>query len=75
MITCKHGEAEGDCPVADCIETVMKKWGHRTPQTGFLYEQEFYELMQVYRHAPLTPQINVQEAFDNIREFIKKKVV
>ncbi len=36
-----------------------------------LNTQEFYELMQAYRHAPATPQEHVIEAFDAVKAFVR----
>ena len=40
----------------------------------FLEGQEFYDLMQIYRHTPISDQTSVTAAFDNIKEFIKDKI-
>jgi hypothetical protein len=40
----------------------------------FLDEREFYELMQVYRHAPLSPQKRVIEAFEAVKRYIREQV-
>jgi len=37
-------------------------------------EQEFYELMQNYRHASLTNQRNVTIYFDKIKSFIREQM-
>ena len=37
-----------------------------------LESQEFYELMQAYRHVPLADQKSVVSAFENIKKFIRK---
>jgi len=39
-----------------------------------LDEEEFYDLMQAYRHAPLMPQDEVVEAFENIKAWIRALV-
>jgi hypothetical protein len=39
-----------------------------------LDEQEFYELMQVYRHAPTVDQDAVVLAFESVKEFIRDNV-
>ena len=36
-----------------------------------LDEQEFYELMQAYRHAPIERPILVIECFESVKQFIK----
>ena len=33
--------------------------------------QEYYELMQEYRHAPLEDQYLVGEKFDNVKKFLE----
>ncbi len=33
----------------------------------FIQSREFYDLMQAYRHAPLTPQVVVQDAFEAVK--------
>lgn len=35
-----------------------------------LESEEFYGLMQAYRHAPLTPQKDVVEAFEAVKAYI-----
>ena len=35
-----------------------------------LHQREFYELMQTYRHAPFTPQVEVIQAFEDVITFI-----
>jgi len=37
-----------------------------------LNEQEFYELLQLYRHLPITNQKEVIRAFEDIKRFIIK---
>ena len=39
-----------------------------------LNSQEFYELMQTYRHAPINNQADVVSAFDAVRRFILSSV-
>lgn len=39
----------------------------------WLEEQDFYELMQIYRHAPLVPQAEVREAFEAVKDYIRKQ--
>ena len=36
-----------------------------------LEEEEFYDLMQAYRHAPFMPQEYVIEAFENVKAWIR----
>lgn len=35
--------------------------------------QEFYELMQIYRHSKLADQSKVIESFENVKNFIKQQ--
>jgi len=37
----------------------------------WLDEQEFYELMQAYRHAPVTDQEAVCAAFEAVKQIIR----
>jgi len=37
-----------------------------------LEEQEFYDLMQNYRHAPFVRQLYVSECFENVKDFIRE---
>jgi len=37
-------------------------------------KQEFYDLMQSYRHASVTHQNNVVKAFEEIKTFIRKDI-
>ncbi len=37
----------------------------------YLEEQDFYELMQTYRHCPLICISEVIEAFENVKQFIR----
>ena len=37
-----------------------------------LDEVEFYNLMQAYRHAPLTEQEKVSDRFDAVKDWIKE---
>ena len=39
----------------------------------WLEEQEFYELMQAYRHAPVTDQSAVVAAFEAVKQIIRDK--
>lgn len=39
--------------------------------TDILEEQEFYDLMQRYRHAPVTNQTVVTEAYEAVKQFIR----
>lgn len=39
-----------------------------------LESSQFYELMQEYRHVPLTPQKAVVEAFEAVKQFIRNEV-
>lgn len=41
----------------------------------FLGEQEFYDLMQSYRHAPLTNQPLVVDAFEAVKAYIREHTV
>lgn len=40
---------------------------------SFLDSREFYELMQTYRHTPAEKFVEVQEAYDAVRFFIRDK--
>ncbi len=40
----------------------------------WLNGQEFYELMQAYRHAPMGGQANVVAAFNATKQFIASKL-
>ena len=40
-----------------------------------LEEQEFYELMQAYRLAPLVDQERVVYAFEEVKKYIRNNVV
>lgn len=39
-----------------------------------LYSQRFYNLMQTYRQAPLTPQVVVTDAFDAVKTALLTEV-
>lgn len=39
----------------------------------WLDEQEFYELMQAYRHAPLADQAVAVAAFEAVKQIIRNK--
>ena len=41
--------------------------------SSWLNDQPFYELMQAYRHAPLTPQDEVVTAFNAVKDFIRER--
>lgn len=40
----------------------------------FLNEQEFYDLMQRYRHAPLSDQKLTTEAFENVKNYVERNI-
>lgn len=40
-----------------------------------LESQEFYELMQAYRHAGIAEQAAVYEAFEAVKKYVRDKVV
>lgn len=39
-----------------------------------LNEQEFYDLMQNYRHTPITSQGDAIVAFEEVKEFIRDQI-
>lgn len=41
---------------------------------GIMNGREFYELMQVYRHMPIIKQRDVVVAFEEVKEFLIKKL-
>ena len=42
------------------------------PNANWVEEQDFYELMQSYRHAPLSEQEKVMVAFEAVKKFIRE---
>jgi hypothetical protein len=40
----------------------------------WLFGREFYDLMQVYRTAPVDSQVKVQEAFEAVKAYIREQV-
>lgn len=40
----------------------------------FLETQTFYELMQSYRHTPISNQEKVIERFEKIKQYIRKEI-
>lgn len=40
----------------------------------FIESQDFYELMQVYRHAPLSDQAKICEAFEAVKSSVKDRL-
>ena len=40
----------------------------------YLYDREFYELMQIYRHTPLVYPAMVVKAFEDVKSYIIKMV-
>lgn len=55
---------------------VLQRWrGSNKPvNLDWLDEQEFYELMQAYRHVLLGDQKEAQQKFELVKEFIRRKV-
>lgn len=47
----------------------------KTPEGDFLDSQDFYELMQRYRHSPAVPQESVVQAFEAVKEYVRKHFV
>lgn len=40
----------------------------------FLDSEEFYNLMQEYRHTPLSSQVFTFNAFEKVKEYIKLEI-
>ncbi len=38
----------------------------------YLDEEDFYEIMQVYRHVPITDPIAVTRVFEEVKNFIRR---
>lgn len=38
----------------------------------FIESKEFYDLMQLYRHAPISDQIGVVVAFESVKQYVRK---
>lgn len=43
-------------------------------ESDVLDTQEFYELMQAYRHTPLTNQSATADAFEDVKRFLRKEL-
>ena len=43
--------------------------------TEALNGQEFYELMQAYRNAPIDDQLDVASAFGEVKKFILSSII
>lgn len=56
------------------LADILIAGGYRRPspsgKTSRLEEQEFYELMQTYRHAPLHDQDRVVAAYEAVKSYI-----
>lgn len=44
-------------------------------ENDILEDQEFYELMQAYRHIPISEQKETVEAFEAVKNFIRKHFI
>lgn len=62
------------CPVEDAIvsHTKQPKAKRKSDYEDPLERREFYELMQLYRHCPLTPVLDVVEAYEAVKTFIRE---
>jgi hypothetical protein len=56
----------------ECIKIDQETWKARLAEVeAWLDSQEFYELSQAYRHAPLTSQTLVCEAWESLKQGIR----
>lgn len=70
MDNCPAGVSDTDPYFTDESEAQEEK-----SLRDVLDDQEFYDLMQTYRHAPMSSQDAVVEAYEAVKCFIREKVV
>lgn len=54
------------------LSIVKRIFLHKKLANKRLDWQDFYEIMQTYRHAPMTEQDKVVDAFENVKKWIRQ---